>query len=389
MTDIGHRRGATGTESGRLLSDSNMHLRPELEDQIEHTIASLIARQNRSPHARPWIGWVNEMPREILTDPIPERPGECHRLMAEVEGWLTDLGSIPAPLEWTPREIIEASDFDHVSALAEALGINRKPLPPASAILQELSSAAGNTFANAWRWALNKPPIPYDTVVREVAELEKLTVAVHEAPAAIEERIIRNRFIRILESMSPEERAELARQFELIAKEQGRTYYAEAGTGGLLVLANASGFGVYMMASTVVGAVSHALGLGLAFAFYTTMSKAISLLIPGGLAAVGALATYKLTAPNRKKMTAAVLHIGAMRAFLADKLECTKTELRSRQMTLIDRAGPAGEPQPGGKRTTTGWLRAKSWRWWTVVGMVAGAAATVGAILRQMIHGGL
>jgi len=116
MTDIGHRRGATGTESGRLLSDSNMHLRPELEDQIEHTIASLIARQNRSPHARPWIGWVNEMPREILTDPIPERPGECHRLMAEVEGWLTDLGSIPAPLEWTPREIIEASDFDHVSA---------------------------------------------------------------------------------------------------------------------------------------------------------------------------------------------------------------------------------------------------------------------------------
>jgi len=374
-----------GTAVGALVDSVDGALRPELEDQIEHSVAALIATQVRTRGARPCPSWIKDVPAGLLGDALPERSGECRRMLAEVEGWLADLGAIPPPRDWTPQEIIEASDPEHVAALCEALGLKHDPLPPASAVVAELSSVAGNSFANLWRRVSKRPPLSYASIVREVAEIEKLTVQGHEAPAAIEEQIIRNRFVRIIESLPPEKRDELKKQFEAIAQKYGRSYYGEAGAGGALVLANASGFGVYMMASTVVGAVSNALGLGLGFGFYIAMSKTISLLIPGGFAAVTALTAYKLASPNKKRMVAAVLHLGAMRAYLMDKLERTKSDMRARQMELVERVGPA-EDSP--LRAAPSWRqRVRRWKWWLVTGaVILGSGAGIFAI-KSMLGG--
>jgi len=103
------------------------------------------------------------------------------------------------------------------------------------------------------------------------------------------------------EKLAPEKREELIREFEAIAANHGRSFRTEAGIAGGLAIAHAQGFGFYMLASSLVGSLSGALGLGLNFGFYTAMSQVIATAIPGGLAAVGAFAICRLQAPNNQK----------------------------------------------------------------------------------------
>jgi len=320
--------------------DDNVVLPPEFDNRIEATLASLIAARRRPKRTRPTIGWVREVPGDLLEGPMPERSAECRRMMAELDGWLADLTNIPPNTAWSPDEILEAADPEQVAALCKALSLRESSLPPATQIVEAISSAAGNSFANLCRKVRKKRGLSYDVVVKKVAALEKLQIQPHESTAAAEEQIIRNRFVRLLADVSDAQRAELAQQFEAIAKEKGRSFYGEAGAGGVFMLAEASGFGVYMLASTVVGAVSKGLGLGLGFAFYTGMAQVLSAAIPGGLVAASALALYKATSPNKVKMTASVFHVGAMRAYLVDQLDRTKVRLRTRQLELLERMGP-------------------------------------------------
>ena len=51
-----------------------------------------------------------------------------------------------------------------------------------------------------------------------------------------------------------------------------------AGVFGALTAAQLSGFGVYLLASTALGAITSTLGLTLPFVAYTTMSSAISVI---------------------------------------------------------------------------------------------------------------
>ena len=89
------------------------------------------------------------------------------------------------------------------------------------------------------------------------------------------------------------------------------------GQGGVLAAlaaAQLSGFGVYLAASTAVGAITGILGIALPFPFYVGMAKAIAVIIgPIGWAALGIAAFYKLGSPNMKKLLPAVLFIAAER----------------------------------------------------------------------------
>ncbi len=95
-------------------------------------------------------------------------------------------------------------------------------------------------------------------MVRDVAAAEGIGAGV-SATGALERAIAESVARRMLEKMSAEE----------------------------VAAAQASGFGVYMLASTVVGSVSATLGVSLGFGFYTLMAKAISIAIgPVGITAV-------------------------------------------------------------------------------------------------------
>ena len=85
-------------------------------------------------------------------------------------------------------------------------------------------------------------------------------------------------------------------------------------TGGAMAAAKASGFGVYLMASTVLGGLTSTLGITLPFAVYMGMSQAIALVIGpvAWLALVGGLA-FTLNQPNWNRLTLAVIYVSVIR----------------------------------------------------------------------------
>jgi uncharacterized protein YaaW (UPF0174 family) len=88
-----------------------------------------------------------------------------------------------------------------------------------------------------------------------------------------------------------------------------------ATTLAALGAAQASGFGVYLGATTALGFVSHAVGVTLPFAVYIGMSSTIAFLIgPVGFLAAGAWLGWNLTSPEWTRITRGLLHIIAMRA---------------------------------------------------------------------------
>lgn len=88
-----------------------------------------------------------------------------------------------------------------------------------------------------------------------------------------------------------------------------------ATTLAALGTAQASGFGIYLGATTALGFVSHAVGVTLPFAVYTGMSSTIAFLIgPVGFLAAGAWLGWNLTNPEWTRITRGLLHIIAMRA---------------------------------------------------------------------------
>src|SRR5690606_19261128 len=86
------------------------------------------------------------------------------------------------------------------------------------------------------------------------------------------------KFKTIIDNLSKEQKAEFEKQIKLIAEQEGLTseQIKSLNTIGLLTAANLSGFGMYVMASTVVGGISGVLGVTLPFAFYTGMSSFLS-----------------------------------------------------------------------------------------------------------------
>jgi uncharacterized protein YaaW (UPF0174 family) len=87
-----------------------------------------------------------------------------------------------------------------------------------------------------------------------------------------------------------------------------------ATTLAALGAAQASGFGVYLGATTALGFVSHAVGVTLPFAVYAGMSSTIAFLIgPLGFLAAGAWLGWSFTAPEWTRITRGLLHIIAMR----------------------------------------------------------------------------
>ena len=75
-----------------------------------------------------------------------------------------------------------------------------------------------------------------------------------------------------------------------------------------------SGFGVYLMASTVLGGLTSVLGITLPFAVYMGMSQMIALAIGpvGWLALFGGLA-FTLNQPNWQRLTLAVVYASVIR----------------------------------------------------------------------------
>lgn len=128
----------------------------------------------------------------------------------------------------------------------------------------------------------------------------------------IEAAVVTKLFQNMLEQLSPEQKQKLVMEMQR-DKDDPRLESLLLSGGGMAV-AKMSGFGVYLLASTVLGGLTNALGITLPFAIYMGMSQTIALILgPVGWAALAGGILFTLNQPNWNRLTLAVVYVSMLR----------------------------------------------------------------------------
>ena len=130
----------------------------------------------------------------------------------------------------------------------------------------------------------------------------------HEIETAVVAKVFQEMFDRL----PPEQQEQLV--LEMKRSSDDPNFTGLLLTGGAMAAARASGFGVYLMASTVLGGLTSTLGITLPFAAYMGMSQVIALVIGpvGWLTLFGGLA-FTLNQPNWQRLTLGVIYVSVIR----------------------------------------------------------------------------
>ncbi|SRR5579883_1488742 len=129
-----------------------------------------------------------------------------------------------------------------------------------------------------------------------------------EIEAAVVTQLSQN----MLEQLSPEQRQRLV--MEMQRDNDDPHLESLLLSGSVMTVAKMSGFGVYLLASTVLGGLTNALGIALPFAIYLGMSQAIAFILgPVGWAALAGGILFTLNQPNWNRLTLAVIYISMLR----------------------------------------------------------------------------
>ncbi|MDO5615991.1 MAG: hypothetical protein Q4G16_07365 [Cruoricaptor ignavus] len=119
----------------------------------------------------------------------------------------------------------------------------------------------------------------YKELLESIAKKENISTS-NLSVNEIEELIMIKRFNENFESLSDEEKQTFQAELNKELERQGldSSQIKSLSTIGALTAASASGFSMYIMASTIVGGVTGILGITLPFAFYTGMSSVLSVI---------------------------------------------------------------------------------------------------------------
>lgn len=235
------------------------------------------------------------------------------------------------------RKLLQQASPQELEGLARILGV--RDGAQADEIADALRSAGSNATASSWRKLRgNEPHVPYREVLDDVArKLLVKTQSNDKSYAKLEQQIVATALQKLLDEARPEERQQLLRSLD---QERSRLAGTVGYAAGALVVANLSGFGLYIAASSLVSTLAGAIGLTLPFAFYTGMSSVIArligpvawvaLLLGGGAMLVGGV-DYKKTVP-------AVYAIAAIRARLLAERDRELAELNAEQKGQVAEA---------------------------------------------------
>ena len=227
------------------------------------------------------------------------------------------------------KRIVDAGSDGERGNLATILEQDRSA--SADRVVGEICRLGSHSFASL----LGRKPVAYREVVADVARKMGVPKAkVAGSTMDLEQLVIGVGFDKVLERLSPEQRE------ALLQGVGGGSYKGVGGAAGTLTVAHLGGFSVYLMASTVLSAVTGSIGLTLPFAVYTGMSVALSVVLgPIGWIALGLWAFAKMGGPNYKKTIPAVLAIACMRARLIAERDQQRSQLHA------ERDGPLAVAQ--------------------------------------------
>ena len=119
-----------------------------------------------------------------------------------------------------------------------------------------------------------KKPIHYADLVKKT--LAKLKIKHDECLLEGQENaLIRHVWKEFVDKMNPDDLERLRKKLKSNDQLKSMSSKVGADLATALTVAQLSGFGVYLAASTIVGAMTHAAGTTLPFAFYTGMSPEV------------------------------------------------------------------------------------------------------------------
>jgi uncharacterized protein YaaW (UPF0174 family) len=128
----------------------------------------------------------------------------------------------------------------------------------------------------------------------------------------IEDAVVVKQFQNMLEQLTPEQRQQIL--MDLRRESDDPHFEGFLLGGGAMLAAKMSGFGVYLLASTVLGSLTGALGITLPFAVYMGVSQTLAFILgPAGWVALAGGALFSLNQPNWNRLGFSVLYISTLR----------------------------------------------------------------------------
>ena len=128
----------------------------------------------------------------------------------------------------------------------------------------------------------------------------------------IETAVVAKLFQNMVEPLSPEQRQQIVMEMRREADDPHLEGLLLG--GGAMAVARMSGFGVYLLASTVLGSLTNALGITLPFAVYMGMSQTIAFILgPVGWVALAGSILFTLNQPNWNRLSLAVVYVSMLR----------------------------------------------------------------------------
>ena len=226
--------------------------------------------------------------------------------------WLQQLKN-PKYEVFTPDQILANAESSELRTMQEITGeIASEP----AVLIKRLRSIGSNSLAQAFRWLTrsdgDEVSVPYHELVQDACK--SLGARCRHGPDIFQSELMlqREAFSKVLRSMPECEQERLLK--ELSSRTAAPSLGKEAVVGGGLVIANLSGFGLYLASSTALGALTSAIGVALPFAVYTGMSSTLAVIIgPVGWVALGTWVVHKLGRPDPNKVIAGTLLIANIR----------------------------------------------------------------------------
>ncbi|MEG4277988.1 hypothetical protein QUA62_10990 [Microcoleus sp. MON1_C1] len=128
----------------------------------------------------------------------------------------------------------------------------------------------------------------------------------------IEGAVVVKLFQNMLDQLTPEQRQQII--MDLRRESDDPNLEGFLLSGGTMFAAKMSGFGVYLLASTVLGSLTSALGIALPFAVYMGVSQTLAFLLgPVGWAALAGGVLFSLNQPNWNRLGLSVIYISTLR----------------------------------------------------------------------------
>jgi uncharacterized protein YaaW (UPF0174 family) len=157
----------------------------------------------------------------------------------------------------------------------------------------------------------------YREIVEHIAQHLRVSYSKYTFISDLEIKISQKVLETVWEKMTPKQREEIEAELRKAAQEYDKTgsLVTSGSIFATLTAAKLSGFGIYLLASTALGALTGAVGIALPFAVYMAMSVAIKTIIgPVGWIGATLFALWQSGESNKERLIPAIVYICMLRS---------------------------------------------------------------------------